>query len=126
MAFLMIDIVLLKNIHITLVVISVSSFLLRFVGKQLGAGFVERRFVKTTPHIVDTLLLASGVTLAVIYRLSPLDAHWLLAKLVLIVGYIGAGTGAMRASTDLKRTGFALLALFLIVSVVLLATLKPF
>lgn len=122
----MIDIMLLKDIHIALVAISISFFLLRFIGKQLGAGFVDWKWIKTTPHIVDTLLLASGVSLAVIYRLSPLDVHWLLVKLFLIVGYIAAGFGAMKASTDLKRTAFALLALCLVVGVVLMATLKPF
>lgn len=122
----MFDVVFLKHLHVSLVFISISFFLIRFLGRQLNARFMQARAVKTVPHVVDTLLLASGIALASIYRLSPLDAHWLLVKLILIVGYIGAGFGAMKAPSDLQRNLFALLALSLITGVIVLAALKPF
>lgn len=122
----MFDIVLLKHLHVTLVATSVGFFLVRFLGLQLEAEFIHRRLVKTLPHIIDTLLLASGIALATMYRLSPLEAHWLLVKLILIAGYIAAGFGAMKAPGELQRTAFALLALGLITGAILLAVLKPF
>ncbi|MGD8175471.1 SirB2 family protein [Marinimicrobium sp. ARAG 43.8] len=122
----MIDVVLLKHLHVSLVFISISFFLVRFLGRQLGAGFMQARAVKIAPHIIDTLLLASGITLASIYRLSPLDAHWLLVKLILIGGYIGSGFGAMKAPAELHRNLFALLALSLITGAIVLAVIKPF
>lgn len=119
------SIVLLKHLHIALAIVSVSFFLVRFVGRQMGAGFVQSRLVKTAPHLVDTLLLASGIALASLYRLSPLEAHWLLVKLVFIVAYIGAGFGAMKMPGSGQRNAFALLALGLIATVVWLARVKP-
>lgn len=120
------SIVLLKSLHIALAIVSVSFFVVRFIGRQREAGFVQWRLVKTAPHIIDTLLLASGIALASLYRLSPLEAHWLLVKLLLIVAYISAGFGAMKAPRSALRNLFALLALGLITGVVLLARFKPF
>jgi uncharacterized membrane protein SirB2 len=122
----MVDLVLLKHLHVTLAVTSVSLFVLRFIAREMGAGFMSWRLLKVLPHLIDTLLLASGIGLAAIYRLSPLDAHWLLVKLVFIVGYIAFGVGAMKSSRAGARMICALLALCLIISAMLLAVLKPF
>ncbi|MBB3059253.1 SirB2 family protein [Microbulbifer rhizosphaerae] len=116
---------LLKHLHITLVVISISFFILRFLGRQMEAGFVQARWIKPAPHLIDTLLLLSGISLAVLYRLSPLQANWLMVKLILILGYIGAGIGAMKAADATHRMLYGLLALCLVGGVVLMAVLKP-
>lgn len=119
------NILLLKHLHVTLAVVSVTFFILRFLGRQVEARFVHARWVKTSPHLIDTLLLLSGIGLAVLYRLSPLQAPWLEAKLVLILGYICAGIGAMKAADATGRMLCGLLALCLVGGVVLMAVLKP-
>ena len=121
----MISLLALKHIHITLVVISIGGFVLRYLGKRLGADFVDRRSVKVVPHIVDTLLLASGITLAWLYRLSPLEAPWLLAKLGLIVVYILLGIAAMRAAPSRRGDLLAGAGLATIALVIYLAVYKP-
>lgn len=122
----MATLIVIKQLHIALAIASIGFFILRFLGRQLEAGFIQSRPVKVLPHIVDTLLLASGITLASLYRLSPLEAHWLLAKLLLILAYIGAGFGAMKAPRFARRNAFGLLALLLFGGVVAMARLKPF
>lgn len=122
----MLDIVLLKNLHVTLAISSVSLFLVRFIAREMAAACVNWRLFKVLPHVIDTLLLVSGVSLAILYRLSPLEAHWLLAKLVLLVGYIMLGLGAMKARDFAVRMLSALAAVCLVIGIMLLAVLKPF
>ena len=61
-----------------------------------GSANLNLRWVKIAPHIVDTLLLASAITLAVQMHLSPLEHSWLLAKIIALLVYIGIGTVALK------------------------------
>lgn len=121
----MLSLVALKHIHITLALLSISFFVIRYLGRRLEAGFISWRSARVLPHIIDTLLLVSGISLAWFYRLSPLMAPWLLIKLMLIVVYIILGIAAMRSTQP--RTGdlYALASLGTIALVVLLAVFKP-
>ena len=60
------------------------------------SSLLQQRWVKTIPHIVDTLLLVSAITLAVPMRLSPLEHPWLMAKIIALLVYIGFGMLALR------------------------------
>lgn len=88
--------------------------------------FIYWRIMKAAPHIIDTLLLASGLTLAWTYRLSPLDAKWFLLKLILIIFYIIFGFIAMKAKAFHHRIIGASLAGFFVLSIIYLAQYKPF
>ena len=48
------------------------------------------------PHIVDSVLLLSALTLAWLLRMHPANAPWLLAKIVGLVLYIGLGMLALK------------------------------
>ena len=120
----MANILLLKYLHITLALTSISFFVLRFAGRQAGAQFVRASWVRIAPHLIDSLLLLSGIGLAVLYRISPLQTHWLLFKLILILGYIAAGSRAMKAEDTRSRAFFGFLALGLVGGVVLMAVAK--
>jgi len=120
----MLNILWLKYLHIGLALTSVSLFALRFIGRQQRAQFMRTRWIRVAPHLIDTLLLASGIGLAVLYRLSPLHTHWLLIKLVLVVGYIAAGFVAMKAQDSRVRLCFAVVALCLVGGVVAMAVDK--
>ncbi len=61
--------------------------------------------VKIAPHVNDTLLLLSAVTLAYLLNISPFTHAWLAAKLIALVVYIILGMVAFRfAKTDAGRT----------------------
>ena len=94
-----------KWIHESAVALSLLGFLARGIGMLTEAAWVRHRATRTWPHVVDTILLLSGVTLAWMLRLSPLDAPWFAAKLAGLVAYIGLGTVALRAGrTKRQRT----------------------
>ena len=94
-----------KLIHQTAVALSFLGFLARGLGMLADSDWVRDRAARTLPHIVDTILLLSGVTLAWQLRLSPTAAPWLAAKLVGLVVYIGLGMIALRRGrTKRQRT----------------------
>jgi len=118
---------LLKGFHVSVVVISVSFFTLRVI---LTLGDIDWRsrwpWLKIFPHINDTLLLASGITLAVLLHLSPLAHLWLMAKLILLLAYIGLGQVALTPRRHKSMTVvMGITALLTVAAMIALVVLKP-
>ena len=88
--------VLLKIIHVGSVIVSYILFFLRGIWLMQGSANLHYRWVKILPHVVDTVLLASAIALAMIIQQNPLNDSWLTAKVVGLVLYIGLGMIAMR------------------------------
>ena len=85
-----------KFIHVTCVLLSFAGFFISGIWMLTGSTLLKQRWVKITPHIVDTLLLVSAIILAVQLRLSPLEQSWLMVKIIALLVYIGAGMVALR------------------------------
>ena len=90
-----------KLVHQSAVALSVTGFFVRGVASFAGAGWVRGRAAKSLPHVVDTMLLLSALTLAWMLRLTPGAAPWLLAKIVGLVAYVGFGVVALRPGGSL-------------------------
>lgn len=86
----------LKLLHQSAVALSVTGFAIRGLASFAGAAWVGGRLARTVPHVVDTVLLASGITMAWMLRLSPGHAPWLAAKLIGLVMYVVLGVVALR------------------------------
>lgn len=86
----------LKMIHVTCVVISYLLFSLRSVWMMRGSAVLQQRWVKITPHVVDTILLTSAITLAIRIQQDPIHDSWLSAKIAGLLLYIGLGMMALR------------------------------
>jgi uncharacterized membrane protein SirB2 len=98
----------LKSLHIMLAYLTTIGFVIRGLWSILESPLREQKWVRVVPHVIDTLLLAIGVTLAFNIGASLGDG-WLTAKLMALLGYIGFGVLAMRATTkSLKVSGFVL------------------
>jgi len=80
-----------KHLHMTLAVLSISLFTLRFIWTLANSSRLQAKWIKITPHIVDTLLLAFGVVMAVQYSINPIEKLWLGEKLLAVVAYIFTG-----------------------------------
>ena len=80
-----------KHLHMTLAVLSVSLFTLRFIWTLMHSAKLQAKWVKITPHIVDTFLLAIGVLMAVQYAINPMEQLWLGEKIIAIFAYIFTG-----------------------------------
>jgi uncharacterized membrane protein SirB2 len=86
----------LKTIHVTFAALSFSGFFIRGIWMLRDSPLLKQRWVRIAPQVVDTVLLASAIALAVQWRLSPLDQPWLMAKIIALVVYIGVGLVALR------------------------------
>ncbi len=91
------DYYILKSVHQTAVVLSFIGFAARGLGALTGAGWVRSRLARTLPHMVDSVLLLSAITLAWQLQANPTTTPWLLAKIVGLLIYIALGVVALRA-----------------------------
>lgn len=112
----------LKLVHVGAGVLSGTGFVLRYA-LSLTRSPATGAWIGVAPHVVDTVLLASALTLAWVGGFHPLHVPWLEAKLIGLVLYIVTGTIALkRGRTARVRTvafALALLTYAYIVSVAL-------
>ncbi|WP_076412991.1 SirB2 family protein [Shewanella sp. UCD-KL12] len=87
-----------KHIHLTFIAISVLFFLVRFVLHMRQSPIMDKKIVKIAPHVIDTFLLLSGLTLCVIIMQYPFADTWLTEKLAAVVAYIILGAIALKAN----------------------------
>lgn len=121
----------LKHLHLLTVAISITLFVLRFFWKWRASPMINKRWVKITPHINDTVLFATGIVLVVMFKLYPLLGmdSWLTEKLFGVIIYILLGYVALGKKTQSWniRTLAFVLALGCLYLIVKLATTKiPF
>jgi uncharacterized membrane protein SirB2 len=106
---------LLKQLHLATIAITLTLFLLRGAWMVMGSSLLQARWVRIVPHLNDTLLLASGIALAVLMQQYPLVHGWLTAKFFALIVYIVLGTIALkRGKTKAQRIAawFAALLVF--------------
>jgi uncharacterized membrane protein SirB2 len=110
----------LKHIHLAFVALSLLTFLVRGVWLFMRSSMLGKKWVKVLPHAINTILLVSGITLAVYSSMSPGNQPWLMAKIIGLIVYIGLGVAAFRVpgpvASKLLWVG-ALVAFAFIVSV---------
>lgn len=113
----------LKHLHVTCVVLSGLGFCLRGWWMVRQSPLLQHRLSRVLPHIIDTLLLGSALTMAWLSGQYPFAQGWLTAKFFGLIAYIVFGALALkRAKTRALRLRFfalALLAYAYIVSVAL-------
>ena len=85
-----------KTIHVVCALLSISGFVGRGILMIKGSPLLRARWVKVSPHIIDTVLLVSAIMLASQWGWSALQMPWLLAKIVALLIYIGFGMLALR------------------------------
>lgn len=101
----------LKHLHVTCVVLSGLGFLVRGWWMLNESNWLKARLVRIFPHVVDTLLLGSALTMAYLSGQYPFAQGWLTSKLFGLLAYIACGTMALkRGKTKRTRVIFLCLA----------------
>lgn len=103
----------LKNLHVTLAFISVAGFAVRAAWALVGSPMLQHKLVRVLPHVIDTVLLVSGVALVLSLQYS-FAQPWLVAKMVALVAYIGFGVLTLRGTGRLRLAGIAGVAVSLV------------
>ncbi|MFT0546599.1 SirB2 family protein [Allopusillimonas ginsengisoli] len=107
---------LIKHVHVTAVTLSILLFVLRSYWSVIGSDKLKSKIVRILPHIIDTILLVAGVTLAAV--IGP-EQPWILAKIVGLLFYIGVGTVAIkRGKTPKSRAIAAVIAVVIFIYII--------
>lgn len=91
-----------KLIHIVFIFSSFISFTGRIALSVFKPELLQNKIFKIAPHIIDTFLLVSGITLVISGNWIEGEYGWILSKIILLFGYVGLGVVAMRSS-GIKR-----------------------
>jgi len=120
----------LKHLHVTCVVLSGLGFSLRGYWMLIGSARLHSRPARILPHVIDSTLLGSALTMAWLSGQYPFVQPWLTAKFFGLLAYIVLGAIALkRGRTPAIRARAlvaALLAYGYIVSVALTRQPLPF
>ncbi|MBA6327300.1 SirB2 family protein [Colwellia sp. MB02u-6] len=81
----------LKNLHMTIAMISVLLFTFRFALTLANSNKLTLKWLRIAPHIIDTLLLGLGVALWIQLAINPVEQLWFAEKLVAVLAYIFTG-----------------------------------
>ncbi len=85
-----------KLIHLIIIVTSFASFNARIAFSVFKPGILHNKIIKIAPHVIDTLLLLSGITLIFQGNWLAGEYGWIISKFILLLGYIAFGVMAMR------------------------------
>lgn len=94
--------ILVKYVHVTTVVLSLTGFFLRGILMMRGSPLLGARWIKVLPHINDTVLLAAALSLAFMSEQYPFVAGWVTAKVLGVIAYIILGALALRDASTRK------------------------
>jgi uncharacterized membrane protein SirB2 len=108
------DYLLLKYLHMSLALISVAGFALRWTWRMQQSSWAFTRAARVIPHAVDTLLLFSAFAMIALADQVPVGRDWLSAKIAGLVVYILLGIVAMRSAPVKSRAVPAFIAAVLV------------
>ncbi|HEX8963815.1 MAG TPA: SirB2 family protein [Rhodocyclaceae bacterium] len=85
-----------KHLHILCATLSGTGLFLRGILMMSGSPLLQRRWVKTIPHVNDTILLVAALALTVLIGQYPFVNGWLTAKVLGVIVYIVLGAVALK------------------------------
>lgn len=113
----------LKHSHLTLIILSLVLLFVR-VG-MLSSGKPLNKFLKIYPHINDTLLIVSAITLSALLQQYPFVSGWLTLKLAFVITYFVCVFKAIKAQPKTKSQWlYTAIATFSLLAASMVATSK--
>ncbi|SHE20935.1 SirB2 family protein [methanotrophic endosymbiont of Bathymodiolus puteoserpentis (Logatchev)] len=94
-----------KSIHMLFAILSVSGFISRIMLAEFKPTLLQAKLAKIAPHIIDTLLILTGLTLVFQGNWLAGEYGWIISKIIILLVYIGLGVLAMR-NTGMKRWSY--------------------
>src|SRR5690554_8168472 len=86
----------LKHLHMTAAYLTITLFALRLLLDVVGRPGWRETPLRWIPHANDTVLLVAAIALLFVAGYASSIPGWLIAKIVLLVGYIVAGVFAIK------------------------------
>jgi uncharacterized membrane protein SirB2 len=94
--------VVLKHLHVTCVVLSITGFVLRGLLLLQKSALMGRRWMRIVPHVNDFILLGAALVLAVLSGQYPFVDAWLTAKVFGLIAYIILGALALKPGRPVR------------------------
>ena len=114
----------LKHSHMTALALSFLLFFVRGYLMMRESPASKHRALTITPHIINLILIGTGISLAVLLQFSPGSQPWLAVKLVALIVYIVLGILTFRHQKMAARKIFWLLALVVFAFIISVAQSK--
>jgi uncharacterized membrane protein SirB2 len=115
-----------KQLHMFCAYLSVGLFIGRLLLDMIGKPGWRQTPARYLPHINDSLLLTLAFTLLAIGPWQPFVHQWLGFKILLLIGYIAFGIGALKQHLSTQvRMACALIAVTNLAGIFYLARFKP-
>ncbi len=92
-----------KFVHLSFILFSLISFVGRFALSIVKPEVLEQKMFKIAPHVINGILLLSGILL--VFQGNWLDGAygWIIGKIVLILAYIYLGLMAFKLPNKQHR-----------------------
>lgn len=114
----------LKHTHLTALAISFLLFFVRGYLMMRESSAAKHKAFLIAPHVINLILIVSGISLAVFLHLNPAHQPWLATKLVALVIYIVLGVLTFKHPKLRVRKILWLLALVVFAFIVSVAQSK--
>jgi len=115
----------LKTIHMCCALISFTGFLFRAYLMVIDSKCLNHKLILVTPHLVDTIFLLSGFSMAFVLNIGLFAQGWLTMKIFLLMFYLlFVGIALNRGTTKSIRITAFLLGVFTFVYIVGIAINK--
>ncbi len=96
----------LKTLHLTFILLSLISFVGRVILSEVNPELLKLKVLKIAPHILNALLIGSGFVLVFQGDWLSGDFGWIIAKLLVLIAYIGLGLFVMKGQGTKKWVAF--------------------
>jgi len=115
----------LKTIHMCCALISFTGFLFRAYLMVIDSKWLNHKLILVTPHLVDTIFLLSGFSMAFVLNIGLFAQGWLTMKIFLLMFYLlFVGIALNRGKTKIIRIVSFFLAVFTFIYIVGIAVNK--
>jgi uncharacterized membrane protein SirB2 len=105
--------------------ISFTGFLFRAYLMVIDSKWLKHKLILVTPHLVDTVFLLSGFSMAFILNMGLFAQGWLTMKIFLLMFYLlFVGIALNRGKTKIIRIVSFFLAVFTFIYIVGIAVNK--
>ena len=95
-------------IHIIFALLSLASFVTRVALSQFKPDVLKIKVFKIAPHVIDTFLLISGITLVINGNwIASGNYGWIISKFMVLLTYIGLGVLTMHSTGTKRWAAFA-------------------
>lgn len=106
---------LLKTLHISAVVLSITFFCIRTYWLLAQPKALESKLIKRLPHVIDSILLLSAFAMLYVGNISiGSDNPWIITKIIAISLYIATGVYIFRIAKNKTQIYIALCFVVLI------------